>query len=493
MCSVDGACVTPQCRMDSDCGDPSLICDAYGTCATNTSPNQAELTVQIRGSGVGSITSTPAGITCTAGLCTGKFDVGTEVTLSQSASTGSFVGWTNDCKGLGACSVTMSSNHKVGALFGAKGEVLWTKQLVSTGPAWGHGVVSTNDGNVVAVGQFAGALTLDAVTLQSPDTSTYDAYVAKLDGLTGDTLWGKAMPFAIANAISTDGDSFYVLGQYEGTIQVGSTMLVSKGGIDIVAAKLDADGNVIWATTVGGTGSDTPTNIAVANGVVAFTGSETDGITIGSNTTASSGSAAGFVVAVSASTGEIQWGRVFTGSGALTQSPALAIGTNLEVGGYFQGSVDFGAGSVAAVGTADAFLARYNAISGALVRVDHWGSANASNNITALALDSSGNAIAAGTFSNQISLGGTTYTNTAGDASAFVASLNGTSDAAWVTTSAVLNTNNGSPLAGVTSLSLGGDIAIGGRSMSPRIRRAPFRTNSGWVSWDACVRTTART
>lgn len=189
VCNVDGACVTPQCRMDSDCNDPSLVCDAYGTCSPNpnTTPGQVKLSVQLRGSGVGSVTSDPPGISCTAGVCSGTFDVGTQVTLSQAASTGNFLGWTNDCRGIGTCSLTLMADRKVGALFGTKGEVLWSKQLSSSASAWGYGLAATPQHDIVNVGTFAGSFQLDTVMLQSEPTPTsINPYIAKFDGLTGE-------------------------------------------------------------------------------------------------------------------------------------------------------------------------------------------------------------------------------------------------------------------------------------------------------------------
>lgn len=69
---------------------------------------------------LGTIRSTPAGLTCdtTCTSTTGVFVDGATVILSASPVTGAtFVGWTGACSGTGTCTVTMSAAVSVGAIF----------------------------------------------------------------------------------------------------------------------------------------------------------------------------------------------------------------------------------------------------------------------------------------------------------------------------------------------------------------------------------------
>jgi hypothetical protein len=77
-----------------------------------------QLTVAKAGTGAGTVTSTPAGISC-GGTCSASFTSGTNVTLSASASPGSaFAGWSGGgCSGFGACVVTLNSDTTVTATF----------------------------------------------------------------------------------------------------------------------------------------------------------------------------------------------------------------------------------------------------------------------------------------------------------------------------------------------------------------------------------------
>jgi uncharacterized repeat protein (TIGR01451 family) len=77
------------------------------------------LTVNKSGSGAGTVTSSPAGISC-GPSCSLQFNTGTPVTLTAAASSGSrFTGWSGDCSGTAAtCALAMSADHNVTATFG---------------------------------------------------------------------------------------------------------------------------------------------------------------------------------------------------------------------------------------------------------------------------------------------------------------------------------------------------------------------------------------
>jgi hypothetical protein len=87
-----------------------------GTCVTGATSGEI-LAVNKNGTGTGSVASSPAGIDC--GLtCTKSFGKNTVVTLTPTASAGStFTGWSGDCSGTGACTVTMDQAHSVTATF----------------------------------------------------------------------------------------------------------------------------------------------------------------------------------------------------------------------------------------------------------------------------------------------------------------------------------------------------------------------------------------
>src|SRR5207249_866094 len=76
------------------------------------------LTVSQAGSGSGTVTSTPAGITCGTN-CSASYPTGTLVTLTASpAADAIFGGWSGGaCTGTGSCTVTLTAATTVTATF----------------------------------------------------------------------------------------------------------------------------------------------------------------------------------------------------------------------------------------------------------------------------------------------------------------------------------------------------------------------------------------
>ena len=84
----------------------------------SSAPTTYSLAVLLAGEGKGSVTSSPSGIDC-GSSCQALFNLGTKVTLSATAASGStFTGWAGaGCSGTGGCEVTMSEARSVTATF----------------------------------------------------------------------------------------------------------------------------------------------------------------------------------------------------------------------------------------------------------------------------------------------------------------------------------------------------------------------------------------
>jgi hypothetical protein len=96
----------------SNCGDESVTVQQAGTPAPWT------LTVMPRGSGSGTVSSSPKGISCRPS-CAQSYPAGTRVILRADPRLGSaFVGWSGGgCKGTGTCIITLNANTVVTATF----------------------------------------------------------------------------------------------------------------------------------------------------------------------------------------------------------------------------------------------------------------------------------------------------------------------------------------------------------------------------------------
>jgi hypothetical protein len=76
----------------------------------------APAAVKVTRTGRGTVTSAPAGIAC-PGKCSASFVASSIVLRAKPAKGYRFAGWTGDCRGTGACSLTGDADHAVGAVF----------------------------------------------------------------------------------------------------------------------------------------------------------------------------------------------------------------------------------------------------------------------------------------------------------------------------------------------------------------------------------------
>jgi len=108
---------------------------------------QFTLTVSKEGTGSGTVTSSPAGITCdsTCIARTASFDQGTSVTLTASTDTGTnFTGWSGEgCSGTGTCTVHILAASSVRATF-----TLQQFPLTVSKAGAGSGTVTSNPAGI---------------------------------------------------------------------------------------------------------------------------------------------------------------------------------------------------------------------------------------------------------------------------------------------------------------------------------------------------------
>lgn len=101
-------------------------CQGAGTCSLTLRGQtglgatfaQNAFTFSVSIAGTGQVTSSPAGIACTGGTCRASYPGGTRVTLTAMPSgAGSFTGWSDPCGGTGPCTLAMTADQSVSALF----------------------------------------------------------------------------------------------------------------------------------------------------------------------------------------------------------------------------------------------------------------------------------------------------------------------------------------------------------------------------------------
>jgi phospholipase C len=139
-------------------------CSGTGVCTIDVTANTsavanfsllsllAVLSVTENGTGQGTVTSSPAGISC-GQTCSATFKSGTKVTLAATASTNSsFTGWSGGgCSGVGSCTPTLNGDTTVVATFSL------LPQLTLQKSGSGQGTVTSNPSGI-SCGQTCAAL-----------------------------------------------------------------------------------------------------------------------------------------------------------------------------------------------------------------------------------------------------------------------------------------------------------------------------------------------
>jgi hypothetical protein len=96
-------------------------------------------TLSVTVSGTGTVTSSPAGINCSAGTCAASFPVGSTVVLT--ASSGTLSAWGGACAGSAStCNVTMTASNSVTATFTTPVYLLAVSPVPTNGTVTGPGI-----------------------------------------------------------------------------------------------------------------------------------------------------------------------------------------------------------------------------------------------------------------------------------------------------------------------------------------------------------------
>lgn len=145
------------------------------------------------------------------------------------------------------------------------GNFIWAKQIGAPGEQQPQGMVADANGNTYITGIFEGVVDFDP----GPAAATLDAgffrstFILKLDP-NGDFLWVRHLEAPSDDSYGSDiqidaNGNVYTTGWFSGIAQLNTgtpISLTSAGGSDIFILKLDSNGNLVWARSMGGTDHD---------------------------------------------------------------------------------------------------------------------------------------------------------------------------------------------------------------------------------------------
>lgn len=139
------------------------------------------------------------------------------------------------------------------AMYDAGGDLMWIKQGGSSLGDYGYGVTIDGNGGVYACGAFQGTATFGTQTITSSGMD--DIFVAKYD-YNGNLIWittdgGSGSDQALAITYNEQ-IGLAVTGQFQTTALFGTTSLTTSGLSDVFTARYDLSGNNVWAEQGGG-------------------------------------------------------------------------------------------------------------------------------------------------------------------------------------------------------------------------------------------------
>lgn len=251
--------------------------------------------------------------------------------------------------------------------------VVTTFTLSAQNMAWslakGHGGASDEHawavevdggGNIFVTGSFASPTAIfGSSTLTNSGSNTTDIFIVKYDAA-GNVLWAKS--FGTPNddegrCLTLEGSgNVYVSGYFNGAaLAMGSTTLTNSGNDDIFIAKLDLNGNVLWANSVGNVNDNRPSGIQMGDfGSVALVGGYINApLIIDTYTLSNAGDFDIFFAKFNTSNGNVTWAKGY-GSDDRDNVNDIDGGSPFMISGEFSGtSISFGATTLTNSSTGD--------------------------------------------------------------------------------------------------------------------------------------------
>jgi hypothetical protein len=258
------------------------------------------------------------------------------------------------------------------------GNLVWIKQLGGTGGSgskgdfeYGKAIGADRSGNIYVGGLFTKTADFDpgAAQFNLNSAGEYDIFLTKLNA-SGNFVWAKKIGSPSFEVISdlalSIADEVVFCGWFDSTVDFNPNApvfnLVSAGGNDIYVAKLDRDGNFVWAKRMGGSSHEGAYELALDKSSSISEPFSTEPIFLtgtfnglvdfdpGAGTKTLHGLATSTIFTMSLDgSGDFRWAQAFPGGGGsfkVTRPKDLIsdFQGNVVVAGQFEGTIDLDPG-----------------------------------------------------------------------------------------------------------------------------------------------------
>lgn len=303
---------------------------------------------------------------------------------------------------------------------------------------YGLGITTDNSGNIYVAGKYEMNANFSGIILPCSNCN-HDLYLAKYSP-SGSLTWirtGGGNLGDYAHAVACDGNNVYIAGEIEGvnnliTFPGSPITLTCIADNDIMLAKYDLNGTLLWAKSAGGNGGEKALGISYdAAGNLYICGDYEDTCTFSSSTTLYCSGIRDIFIAKYDANGNFQWARKAGGTG---RDEALGIkcdaAGNCYVTGFYSDNCMFGSTNYTTTSNSffDGFLAKYDT-NGNLSWVKTVGGLYDEVGWS-VTMDNAGMIYMSGEFNATGNFGSTQiYTN--GNADAFVAKYDAAGNVIW--------------------------------------------------------------
>ncbi len=248
------------------------------------------------------------------------------------------------------------------AKYDTNGNVLWAQS--SNGIAGGFAVATTATDDVFITGAFSS--TTMAIGTQTLSGQGSDFFIAKLNS-NGNVLWAKNAygGYGYSLATNVNGDVFVTGSYLSATFNIGSYTLTNKGNSEMFLAKYDSNGNVAWAKSGGSAGNDYGYSVASDVSGIYITGRFTDSIVFNTTTlTATSGTLDPMYFAGFDFNGNLLYATSFASGGGGGNNQNWICTDNAKnvyiTSDFQQNQFSVGCNTLSLTGNQNVFVAKYN-------------------------------------------------------------------------------------------------------------------------------------
>lgn len=326
----------------------------------------------------------------------------------------------------------------------------WAREEAA-GPE-GIGLCHDNAGNIFTTGYINSTGVIGSYTLAGTGNS---AFVAKYDP-DGNVLWATNCAGAFGRGVSCDATgNVFMTGYFTNTCVVGNQTFTASGSMDMLLVKYSSIGSLIWATQIGGAGSETANGISVdSQGDVIICGEmSASSFTVSSSVLTNTGGIK-YVVVKYSSSGVPLWGLCGQANANSANSVTNDGNDDIYVTGSFIYALSIGSSTFVSAGSSDFFIAKFSS-TGVPIWCNAGGGSGADVGYC-VKVDPAGNIFASGAFNSTCAVGNSTFIS------------NGSDDwfyAKYAPSGPLLATNNGGGTGSEMALSIepySGGVYVGG-------------------------------